>query len=377
MMNRLATLALRPALVLAPILCLAQAAQAGSPEHFRLYVSNERAGTITVIDAGNLKVIDTIPVGKRPRGIHASPDGCKVYVALSGNPIAGPPHKGAPAKAAGASGQPAAAPGKDDEDESPMKADKSADGIGVIDVDKGKLIDKLLVGSDPEEFALSRSGSELYISNEDVKTASVVDLRSGKIAHVVPIAQEPEGVATAPDGKTFYVTCEAGGQVFVVDASSFQVIGQFSVPPRPRTVAFLQGASIAFIPSETTGQLNVVDTANYKVLRTLDLPPGSLPMSVQISPDSRRVYVSNGRGGTVSVIDSRSYELLNSIHVGTRPWGMVVSPDGKYLYTANGPSDDISVVDLTTDKEIARVRTGESPWGIAIVRAGRAKRAGS
>src|SRR4051812_46129711 len=74
-----------------------------------VYVSNERSGDVTVIDGGTDEVIATLPVGKRPRGIHCSPDGERVYVALSGSPRMGPgvDHARAP-------------------------ADKSADGIGVI-----------------------------------------------------------------------------------------------------------------------------------------------------------------------------------------------------------------------------------------------------
>jgi YVTN family beta-propeller protein len=88
---------------------------------------------------------------------------------------------------------------------------------------------------------------------------------------------------------------------------------------------------------------------------------------VRVAPNGQRIYVSNGRAGTVSVIDSHSYQLLDSIKVGTRPWGLVISPDGKYLYAANGPSNDVSVVDLQTGKEIARIQAGQSPWGIVIV----------
>src|SRR5689334_4175077 len=67
------------------------AAGAGGASGYQIFVSNERAGTVTIIDGGDFKVIDTIAVGKRPRGIHTSPDGKKVYVALSGTPIEGPP----------------------------------------------------------------------------------------------------------------------------------------------------------------------------------------------------------------------------------------------------------------------------------------------
>lgn len=335
-----------------------RSAAAQSGEHFHLYVSNERSADVTVIDASDLKTVDTIAVGKRPRGIHASPDGKRVYVALSGTPIAVPKFD--------VNGNPVFQRGKDDDDDV-ARADKSVDGIGIIDVTQRKLTGKLLVGSDPEEFSLSKSGTELYISNEDVKTASVVNVSSGKIEHVIPIAQEPEGVASSPDGRSFYVTCEAGGEVFVVDTSNYQIIGHFTVPPRPRSMAFMPHAAIGFIPSESTGQLNVIDTAHYSIIKTVTLPEGSRPMSVKVSPDGKKIYVSNGRAATVSVLDGHTYELLNSIKVGTRPWGMVMSPDGKYLYTANGPSNDVSVIDLHSETEIARLKAGDSPWGIAIV----------
>ena len=103
----------------------------------RIYVTNEVSGDLSVIDSGNFDVIGTIPLGKRPRGIHASPDQKTLYVALSGSPIAGP-----------------------DVDESTLPPpDKSADGIGVFDVQQNKLLRIIPGGSDPENFDLSKDGS--------------------------------------------------------------------------------------------------------------------------------------------------------------------------------------------------------------------------
>lgn len=47
------------------------------------YVSNEKDGTITVIDTRTDEVISTINVGGRLRGIHLSADGKKLYVAMT------------------------------------------------------------------------------------------------------------------------------------------------------------------------------------------------------------------------------------------------------------------------------------------------------
>ena len=328
---------------------------------YQIFVSNEHSGEVTVIDGGDFKVVGTFPVGKRPRGIHVSPDGKTVYVALSGTPIEGPPPLDA-------QGNPILKKNnKADDDDDDAKADKSADGIGVIDVAHRKLTGRISAGSDPEEFALSKDGTHIYVSNEDIKTASVINISSGKVDHLIPVGREPEGVGITPDGKQFYVTCESGGEIFVIDTASYKVAGHFTVPVRPRSVDFLPDGSIGFIPSESKGQLNIIDTATPKLLQSVDLPAGSRPMKVKVSLDGSRVYVSDGRAGTVTVLDSHSYAVLATIKVGARPWGVALSPDGKYLFTANGPSDDVSVVDLATNKEIAKVKAGGGPWGLTVV----------
>jgi YVTN family beta-propeller protein len=220
---------------LAGSLALSGSAAAGS---YQIYVSDERSNEVTVIDGGDFSVVGTIPVGKRPRGIHASPDGKSVYVALSGTPIAIPPQLDAHGN-----------PIFKRDDDTGTGSDKAADGIGIIDVAQKRLTSKIFAGSDPEEFALSRDGTQIYVSNEDTKSASVVNIAAAKVEHVIPVGQEPEGVATTPDGKQFYVTCETSGDVYVVDTSSYSVVGHFKVDPRPRTVAFLPSAGVAFVPS--------------------------------------------------------------------------------------------------------------------------------
>jgi YVTN family beta-propeller protein len=346
---------LSAALMAAPVHSVRAAAS------YQVYVTNERSGDVTVINGSDFKVAATIPVGKRPRGIHVSPDGKTVYVALSGTPIEAPPQ-------IDANGNPVFAKKKaQDDDDDDANADKAADGIGVMDVAANKMRGKLNAGSDPEEFDLSKDGKHIYISNEDVKTASVINIATGKLEHIIPVGQEPEGVTTTPDGRQFYVTCEAGGDIYVIDTGAFAVAAHFKVNGRPRSVAFLSRGATGFIPSESAGELNIIDTVNVKVLQTIKLAAGSRPMRVKLSNDEMKLYVSNGRAGTISVFDTHSYALLDTIKVGPRPWGIGLSPDGKFLFAANGPSNDVSVVDLATDKEVTRVKAGSSPWGIAIV----------
>src|SRR5580692_2402622 len=94
------------------------AARCLAAENYDVYVSNERSDNVTVIDGATRQVVATIPVGKRPRGIHISPDGKTVYVAVSGTPPEPPPKLDA-------KGNPIFQKGHDDDDEN-KNSDKAA-----------------------------------------------------------------------------------------------------------------------------------------------------------------------------------------------------------------------------------------------------------
>src|SRR2546422_499125 len=114
-----------PFLLLA--LNLAAALATDSARAFQVLVTNEKSGDISVIDGATQKMVSTIPVGKRPRGILVSPDQKLAYVAVSGTPISAPPQLDA-------KGNPIFKKGKDDDDNDDKKSDKAADGIAIVDL---------------------------------------------------------------------------------------------------------------------------------------------------------------------------------------------------------------------------------------------------
>src|SRR5439155_24017173 len=60
--------------------------RAESPSYL-LFVSNERTGDVTVVDGATDNVVGIFPVGKQPRGIHATPDGRRVFGTFSDSPL--------------------------------------------------------------------------------------------------------------------------------------------------------------------------------------------------------------------------------------------------------------------------------------------------
>jgi PQQ-dependent catabolism-associated beta-propeller protein len=299
------------------------------------FVSNEGSGDVSVIDLGTHRVVSTIPVGARPRGIHVGPDGDVVFVALS--------------------------------DDAPT-AESDQDAIAAIAVREGRVTARHRSGTDPEQFALSPDGEELYAANEDAGTASVTDLASGEVLATLVVGIEPEGVAVSPDGRWVYVTAETSNTVSVIDTRSREVVASFLVDVRPRGVTFSPTRPRAYVTSEISGTLSVIDTGRHEVIASIPLDEGAAkPVGVAVSPDGGRVYVANGHGNSISVVDAEAMRVVAEVPVGRRPWGIAVSADGGRIYTANGGSNDVSVVDAATLRVLHTIAVGDRPWGVTLL----------
>ena len=273
-------------------------AAAGTSPALMAYVTNEGSGEVTIIDVALDSVVGTIPVGTRPRGSRVSPDGTKLYVALSGSPRCPPTMP--------------------DEECEKLRADKSKDGIGEIDLGARKVTRVLPGGSDPENFDISQDGTKLFISNEDAGEATFVDVASGKVEKTLKVGEEPEGVKLAPDGREVWVTGETAHDITVLDTRSGKVLAKIETGKRPRSLVFNQDGTRAYVSSEVGGTVDIVDAKAYKVLKTLKMPEGAKPMGVALSPDGKRLYVANGRAGTVSLVDL-AYRLGGDQHEGGNP----------------------------------------------------------
>jgi YVTN family beta-propeller protein len=318
-----------------------------SPSSTRLYVTNEMSGDLSIVDMDARRTIGRIPLGKRPRGIVASPDGRLLYIALSGSPVGGP--------------------GVDESTLPP--ADKGADGIAVFDVADGRVLRIIRGVSDPETVAVSPDGAKLYVASEDTGRLIVLDAEGGGVRAAIPVGGEPEGVAVSPDGALVYATSEEDQVVTVVDVATLRARASIAVGERPRNAVFTADSRRAFVPGENDGTITAIDVRANRPSKAARLRGGNMrPMGLALSGDGRSLFVTTGRGLQLVRLDAATLRETGRVEVGERPWGIALSPDGRFLFTANGPSNDVAMVDAASLRVIARFPVGERPWGVATVR---------
>lgn len=322
------------------------AAATAAPAYL-VYATNERSGDISIIDPDARTEIGRIPIGKRPRGLVASPDGRTLYVAVSGSPIAGP--------------------GIDADSLPP--ADKQADGIAVVDIARRTVVRTLRGISDPEQIAISPDGERLYVASEDSGQLVTIG-RDGRLLGTLAVGGEPEGVAVSPDGATILATSEEDHSVAIIRGGAAQkVVARVIVGERPRNAVFLANDR-AMVPGELDASLSIVDLARAVRTRTIALDKADRPMGIARDP-AGPVYVTTGRGRRLLRIDPAegvATPVTGTVEVGERPWGLALSPDATRAFTANGGGNDVTIVDTASMTVLGRVATKGGPWGVIAVK---------
>jgi YVTN family beta-propeller protein len=68
---------------------------------------------------------------------------------------------------------------------------------------------------------------------------------------------------------------------------------------------------------------------------------------------------------TVSIVDTASFTVADTVATGRGAHGVVIDPSGKHAYITNIYDNSVSVLDLATRQMIATVAVGDAPNGIS------------
>jgi PQQ-dependent catabolism-associated beta-propeller protein len=302
----------------------------GRAEALEIFVSNEKGNSISIIDGETLELIETVPVGNRPRGIALSSDGRYLYICAS-----------------------------DD------------DTIQVMDTETREILHHLPSGPDPELLVVSPDNTMIYVANEDDNMVTVIDIANQVAVTEIPVGVEPEGMGVSHDGKWIVNTSETTNMAHFINADTLEITDNVLVDQRPRFAEWTSDDAEIWVSAEIGGTVSVIDNATRAIKHKITfevpgVPSEALqPVGVRIADDRKWAFVALGPANRVAVIDAQTYEVEDYLLTGQRVWQLAFSPDEKFIYSTNGVSNDISVIDVENLEVTKSVPVGELPWGVA------------
>jgi YVTN family beta-propeller protein len=122
-----------------------------------------------------------------------------------------------------------------------------------------------------------------------------------------------------------------------------------------------------------------VDPATRAVVATV--ASAAFPIRAELTPDGRRLLVTNARSGDLTVIDTATGAVERRVALALTagsgegrlldfagssvPIGIEIAPDGRRAWIAHANADVIQVLDLVTWQPAGLLRAGREPDGMA------------
>ena len=278
----------------------------------RVYVSNAADQTVSVVDAGSLREsrrISTPVAGegentRGPFGIAVGPDEEWLYAAdIDGNQVM------------------------------------------VVDIEAGRVVERIDVAESPRSLLLSHSGERLYVSrfgrSGNGAGVSVIDTETYEV--VSEIDQPSASVfrlALSPDGKRLYATDRTNARVLVINTELNRVILKWASRGREtRDVAVSADGKTVYAANQDSNELLFFDAASGFVRKTLTLEDGPRGIAVR----GRPVYVD------APVTDPRRADFDRDGIVGFGDFVLLARSFG----TSSGDPNYDANLDLNGDQQIS------------------------
>ncbi|MEU5010854.1 IPT/TIG domain-containing protein [Streptomyces sp. NPDC021749] len=137
-----------------------------------------------------------------------------------------------------------------------------------------------------------------------------------------------------------------------------------SVGNTPQGITLTPDGTRAYVANRGSNTVSVIDTATNTVTDTI--ATGAGPTDMAIGPDGTRAYVTVFDDGLVSVFHLPSNTLVTDIPVGAGATMAAITPDGTRVYVTRQTTDTVSVIDTATNTVTGTITVGAGATGVAI-----------
>jgi DNA-binding beta-propeller fold protein YncE len=220
-----------------------------------------------------------------------------------------------------------------------------------------------------EQSPTSLTGTVVVV-NQQSDSVTLIDLKTMTAYRHVAVVGGPHEAAVSPDGRRVVVTNynKAGvGQQKVLSVLALPSgdtiktidLGEYRAP---HDVRWVDGERVV-VTSEANQALLLVHVDTGAIEQVFKTDAGVSHM-LALSADRTRLYCSNLRDGSVSAFDFASGRKLKDIKTGAESEGVGVTPDGRWVWAGNRAADTISIIDTRSLEVVKHLPSPGFPYRV-------------
>jgi YVTN family beta-propeller protein len=224
---------------------------------------------------------------------------------------------------------------------------------------------QLPLGDLPLNMQLSASGRLLAVTNNGQSTQSVqlFDPRNEKLLDTHELGKSWYGLAFSNDEKHLYVS--GGNDNWILDfhlednklgKADTIILGKpWPVKISPTGLAVNKNNTRLYAVTKEDSSLYVIEPVTRAIIKKLQLP--AIAYSCMLTPDEKTLYISLWGGAKVAVYNTVSGNFETSITTGNHPNELLLNKKGTSLFVANANDNTVSVINTKSNKVIETIST--------------------
>ena len=205
--------------------------------------------------------------------------------------------------------------------------------------------------------------SRAVVTSETTQRVVIVDLKTGMVLNAIPTeAAGSHMVAITADGKRAFTSNVGTGGTSEVDLANAKFVRAIAIAPRVEGIAVVPNGSTVWAGSNTSGTVSIIDTRSGQVVDTLS--GLGMPYRLAASADNKLVMICDPQGDHLYVADVATRKVIWSLSGIGSPRGVNIAPDGKTAFVTLAADETMGVVDLEKRAITRKIRVGTSPDGV-------------
>ena len=149
-----------------------------------------------------------------------------------------------------------------------------------------------------------------------------------------------------------------------ISAASFEdtvQVGDF-----PRDVDFDYTLNNLYVPNYESGSISVIDSTSMIVKNTIFLDESSNPTKIVVDSGRHLVFVSDKISGVLTILDGVTGKIIDSMKIGDSLWDLDIDESTGKLYVSDLVNNEIIIVDTVTLEIITSINVSASPWDVVV-----------
>ncbi len=232
----------------------------------------------------------------------------------------------------------------------------------------------------PLNLVVSPSKKYLAVTNNGQSTQSItlIDATTETILDDEPIEKSWLGLAFSPDEKHLYASAGNDNKIniYKIDNNQLQKDGEIILdkpwPVKVSPAGLCANEKHIFVVAKDNSTLYQLDIASKSILKKI--PLAAEAYTCILSPDKSLLYISLWGGAKILIYDIAVSKIIDEIAVDKNPNDMVLTKDGQYLYVSHGNDNTVSIIDTKQKQRIETLSCalypdspiGSTPNGVAL-----------